>query len=130
MEFLDAFQYVLDSLSLLHAGERVQVPKDKIGDIETYVYGIASGLKEYIANSTLRIEIDRALQAIDAVKTINCANLQDDIRDILVESLTAIKIEIADMTYKYFTVNDFDEDCEEDVELLTEVIKIKRGVSN
>lgn len=128
MEFLDAFQYILDSLEILHAGEKTQVPKERIQDIKVYLGSIMTLLGKYMKNSSLRMDVARAMEAISAIESMNCVFISDEVKGVLTGALKAIEAVIADMAYTYFTVHDFDEDCEEDVEIITKIIKVKRGL--
>lgn len=128
MEYLDAFQYIEDILALLKCGQRVQVSKEKLSDVLTYLYGIKTSLEKDLRKIRLKLAMERVFQAITATQSLSVEMMPDTVRDTVCEACLQLRYEIAELTYSYFTSHQFDETIEEDVELLRQVIRVKRGL--
>lgn len=128
MDYLDAFQFIQDALDSLKDGKKDQVPKNKIDDVMFYIYACKDHLKRAdMTKVGIKLGFERVVQSLDATKRLDVEMIPDSVRDIILESLHLLKRELAFIIYAYFTVNDFDETVEEDVKILEEVIRIKRG---
>lgn len=128
MELLDAVQYTFDCLELMKAGKRDLVSKDKLNDVAIYVKQIDSIVTQYKRDPAFHFIIERVVRSIAMIQELKIDNIPSDMKDILVEALMQLRKVVADITYSYYTVNDFDETVEEDVDLLLEVIRIRRGI--
>lgn len=128
MEYLDAFQLSLDILDLLKNGQRVQISKDKLNDVLVYLYGIKSALESDLRKIRIKLAMERVFQALTSAQALPVEILPDNVKDIICETCLQLRYEIAELAYSYFTINDFDESIEEDVMLIREIIKVKRGL--
>lgn len=130
MEYLDALQYILDCLDIIKAGKRDLITKDKLDDVAIYVGNVDNILSRKSRNSAFHFVMEKTIGAIATIKDLKIDNIPNDMKQVLVDSLYQMRVIVANLAYDYFTINDFDETVEEDVELLLEVIRIRRGIKD
>lgn len=130
MEYLDALQYILDCLDIIKAGKRDLITKDKLDDVAIYVGNVDKILSRKSRNSAFHFVMEKTIGAIATIKDLKIDNIPNDMKQVLVDSLYQMRVIVANLAYDYFTINDFDETVEEDVELLLEVIRIRRGIKD
>lgn len=123
MEYLDAFQYILDALEIF--SERGQLRKDALEDATIYLSQIAMAVN-HKTNPAYSFILDKTVQAVSSAKEIQMNFIPAEIRKIITDALNQLKIIIGNMCYDYFTVHDIPEN-EEDIQLLLKVIKLRRG---
>lgn len=126
MRFLNAFEYTQEALDVLHAGERVQVPKDVLEDVGLYLVGIMEYMKGNANSVMLKTSATNLVKVITEVEKDDVSFLADSTKDIIVTVIKRVQLVIVDEIYQYYTDNDIEEDNNV-LDILADVIRIKRG---
>lgn len=125
MKCIEAMDLVLYAISIVRPEERYQMRKDKINELSTTVVAI----KNYLAECKVPefdLAIESLLGALMTAENLKVDMLPDNIRIILGNALLKLKYTVADICFKYYADNTF-EDTEEHIEIMREVVRCEVG---
>lgn len=108
MHYLKCIEMLRYALSMLKAGQRMQVPVKSCDDVQTVIIQVQKQTAkelEPVAQSTL----NDVLQAIQLAKeTPGLLNLTEEMKDAIVEGVTELKSYIAIKAFNYFVTHEFE----------------------
>jgi hypothetical protein len=109
-------------LSVLKENQRVQVPVSKLSEVMTAVMRTSERLG---TEATLQFNItrDSVIQAIGVAQEMKDIKfLSDNAKSILVDGLSSLKFEVAQLAYDYYSMHDF-EPTEEIIPVMRDVVR-------
>jgi hypothetical protein len=121
MNFLEALELCINALDVIQSGKRVQVGKLKLNELKSILTQIMTIIPESERSPEFILAIENLFKAIYAAIDIDMKVLPDAIKLSLEGGLQALKSEIANKAFSFFSINDF-EPSTEIIELMRQVV--------
>jgi hypothetical protein len=122
MHYLEIMEILMDALETIQAGKRVQISKKKVVELRATISQVMMRLKGDMQNYQLAATFEDFFQALELTESIEMSMLPDTVKVAFENAILAIKAEVGNLAYKYFSINEF-EPSDEITPIMQEVVR-------
>lgn len=121
MMCIGAMDLILYAMEIVKPESRFQLRKDKLSELYVTIIAIKNYLKEE-ESAEFNVTLEALLDAITTAEKLQYEILPDNVRGVIGEALIKLKYYIADITFKYHSVQPFEE-TEANIRIMREVVE-------